>query len=48
MSLNRVTYRTCGTGNPPDQDVCIECELPLPRWGPKGSTRISKRRIKAG
>ncbi len=29
MSLNRVTCGNCGTENPPDQDVCSECGLPL-------------------
>ncbi len=29
MSLNPVTCGNCGTENPPDQDVCSECGLPL-------------------
>ncbi len=33
MSLNPVTCGNCGTENPPDQDVCINCELPLTRSG---------------
>lgn len=29
MSLNPVTCGNCGTENPSEQDVCIECGLPL-------------------
>jgi hypothetical protein len=29
MSLNPVTCGNCGTENPPDQDVCTKCGLPL-------------------
>ncbi|MDP9354745.1 MAG: hypothetical protein M3R02_05585, partial [Chloroflexota bacterium] len=36
MSLNPVTCGNCGTENPPDQDVCMECGLPLTGSGDEG------------
>ena len=29
MSLNPVSCGNCGTVNPPDRDVCVECGSPL-------------------